>query len=160
MAIKLQENSVGAAGSWIEESSALRIVSVTRTLELAPWVGHISVFDGAYNENEMTVSTKREILSTVSRLFDLLEFWFKQNWSCKRHVVRLGWNEPLMGDFCRHVYTEDLRGIGAIQGVMQSNLKLWCGTLQFTCILRRFTKSLYLQTIDTSDNSSYLLIMF
>ncbi|XP_011859105.1 PREDICTED: uncharacterized protein LOC105556617 [Vollenhovia emeryi] len=115
------------------------------------------------------VSTKREVLSTISRLFDPLglvgpivvraKLIMQEAW-----ISNLGWDEPLTEGLRRawDAYVGDLRGVGEIRvprrivrgsNAMRLNLHAFCDAS-----LKAYGACIYLQVIDRNNTSSSLLI--
>lgn len=115
------------------------------------------------------VSTKREVLSTISKLFDPLglvgpilvraKLIMQETWTSD-----LGWDEPLTENLRQawNAYVEDLRGIGVIRvtrriiqrpDAVRFNLHAFCDAS-----LKAYGACIYLKAVDRDNESSSYLI--
>lgn len=153
----------------VEEPSALAIESNTiKTLGLN-WCPKADMFQFSTEFMANPVSTKREVLSVISRLFDPLgligpiviraKLIMQETWMSK-----LGWDEPLTDNLRRawDAYAEDLRGIGLIRVprrvIRCFNAMRFCLHAFCDASLRAYGACIYLQAIDNDNKSSSLLL--
>ncbi|XP_071562311.1 uncharacterized protein [Temnothorax nylanderi] len=153
----------------VEESSVLEIdASAVKTLGLG-WHPKSDMFQFSIEPITSSVKTKREVLSTISRLFDPLgligpiltraKLIMQSTW-----LANLGWDEPLTEDLRQawEAYTEDLREVSTIQvprrvirgsNVVRFILHAFCDAS-----LKAYGACIYLQTIDADNNSNCFLL--
>ena len=157
------------ANNRAEESSALAIESGTiKTLGLN-WCPKADMFQFSMDFVKSPVSTKREVLSTISRLFDPLgmvgpiltraKLIMQETW-----VSDLDWDEPLTDNLRKawDAYVEDVRGVGSIRvprrviqcpNAMRFRLHAFCDAS-----MKAYGACIYLQSSDGSGGSSSLLL--
>ncbi|XP_011860374.1 PREDICTED: uncharacterized protein LOC105557673 [Vollenhovia emeryi] len=152
-----------------EKPSVLPIESSTvKTLGLN-WCPRTDMFRFSVESMADSVSTKREVLSTVSRLFDPLgligpiiiraKLIIQEAW-----MSRLDWDEPLTDGLLKawNAYAEDLRGIGAIRVprriIRGFDTTRFCLHALCDASLRAYGACIYLQVIDEAGRASSLLL--
>ncbi|XP_036146395.1 uncharacterized protein LOC118646807 [Monomorium pharaonis] len=157
------------ANNRAEESSALAIESGTiKTLGLN-WCPKADMFQFSMDFVKSPVSTKREVLSTISRLFDPLgmvgpiltraKLIMQETW-----VSDLDWDEPLTDNLRKawDAYVEDVRGVGSIRvprrviqcpNAMRFRLHAFCDAS-----MKAYGACIYLQSSDGNGGSSSLLL--
>ncbi|XP_036150329.1 uncharacterized protein LOC118648147 [Monomorium pharaonis] len=157
------------ANNRAEESSALAIESGTiKTLGLN-WCPKADMFQFSMDFVKSPVSTKREVLSTISRLFDPLgmvgpiltraKLIMQETW-----VSDLDWDEPLTDNLRKawDAYVEDVRGVGSIRvprRVIQCpNAMRFCLHAFCDASMKAYGACIYLQSSDGNGGSSSLLL--
>ncbi|XP_036146016.1 uncharacterized protein LOC118646671 [Monomorium pharaonis] len=157
------------ANNRAEESSALAIESGTiKTLGLN-WCPKADMFQFSMDFVKSPVSTKREVLSTISRLFDPLgmvgpiltraKLIMQETW-----VSDLDWDEPLTNNLRKawDAYVKDVRGVGSIRvprRVIQCpNAMRFCLHAFCDASMKAYGACIYLQSSDGSGGSSSLLL--